>query len=70
MSYVSKLFIVLGVLFICFGLLWHFTDGKIPIGRLPGDIRIVKENSSFYFPITTCLVISGLLSLISFILKK
>jgi hypothetical protein len=34
------------------------------LGRLPGDIRIEREHSSFYFPIVTCIVISIVLSLL------
>ena len=40
------------------------------LGRLPGDIRIEKENFSFYFPIATCLLISAILSLILWIFNK
>lgn len=44
---------------------------KIPIlGKLPGDIYIKRENFSFYFPITTCILLSFLLSLIWMLLKK
>jgi hypothetical protein len=44
---------------------------KIPIlGKLPGDIYIKRENFSFYFPITTCILLSFLLSLILMIFKK
>ena len=40
------------------------------LGRLPGDIVIKKENSSFYFPIVTCIVVSVVISLIFMFLKK
>jgi hypothetical protein len=46
----------------------------IPLGRLPGDIRIEGENGSFYFPITSSIVVSVvltvLLNLIRMFLKK
>jgi hypothetical protein len=46
----------------------------VPLGRLPGDIRIEWENGVFYFPLTTCiilsLVLSGILALISRFWKK
>ena len=42
----------------------------IKLGRLPGDIVIKKENATFYFPVVTCIIISVLLSLISFIIGK
>ena len=40
------------------------------LGRLPGDISIKRENFSFYFPITTCILVSLVLTLILYILKK
>ena len=42
----------------------------IPFGRLPGDIRIEGKNSSFYFPLTTCILISVLVSLVMWILRR
>jgi hypothetical protein len=46
--------------------------GKLPIpfGRLPGDIRIQGKNSSFYFPLTTCLLLSVVLSLVMWLFKR
>ncbi|MBP8626025.1 MAG: DUF2905 domain-containing protein [Syntrophorhabdales bacterium] len=66
----GKIFIIIGILFIIIGLAFMFGD-KIPyIGRLPGDIHIKKENFSFYFPITTCIIISIVLTIIFSIFKK
>ena len=66
---VQKLLIILGLLFIVIGLLYPFFR-DIGFGRLPGDIVIKKENSSFYFPIVTCIVVSVVISLILIFLKK
>lgn len=45
--------------------------GKLEwIGRLPGDIHIRRENFSFHFPITTCILLSALISLILWLLRK
>ena len=52
---IQKTLIIIGVLFILVGLLYPFLR-DIGLGRLPGDIIIKKENSSFYFPIVTCIV--------------
>ncbi len=41
----------------------------IRLGRLPGDIHIEGRRGGFYFPIVTCLVISGVLSLISWFFR-
>ena len=59
----SKILIIFGVVLVVTGLFPSMV-GKIPfIGKLPGDIYIRKENFSFYFPITTSLLISILLTL-------
>ena len=42
----------------------------LPLGRLPGDIRIQGKNSAFYFPLATCLLLSVLLSLVMWLVKK
>ena len=66
---IQKIFIIIGVLFIIVGLLYPFLK-DIGLGRLPGDIVIKKENSSFYFPIVTCIVVSVVISLILMLFKK
>ena len=66
---IQKIFIIIGVLFIIVGLLYPFLK-DIGLGRLPGDIVIKKENSSFYFPIVTCIIISIIISLILMFFKK
>lgn len=66
----AKTFIILGVVLIVIGGLLYAV-GKIPwLGRLPGDIIIKKENFSFYFPLTTCLLLSILLSFILFLCRR
>ena len=42
----------------------------LPIGRLPGDISIKRGNSTFYFPIVTCIVLSAVLSVIVALLRR
>ena len=66
---IQKTLIIIGVLFILVGLLYPFLK-DIGLGRLPGDIVIKKENSSFYFPIVTCLIVSVVVSLILMFFKK
>jgi len=61
--------IIFGVLLIVIGLLWPVLS-KLPLGRLPGDIVVRRENFSFYFPLTTSIVISLLLSLLFWLLRK
>ncbi|MEE2691478.1 MAG: DUF2905 domain-containing protein [Pseudomonadota bacterium] len=60
---VQKTLIVLGAALLVAGLLWPFLS-KLGLGRLPGDIIIRREGFSFYFPITTMILISIVLTLI------
>jgi len=67
---VGKLLIIIGVVFIGVGLLVNVME-KIPgIDKLPGDIYVKKENFTFYFPLTTCLLISVIMSFIFILLNK
>lgn len=55
---------IIGVVTTLVGLvLWSGIAPKW-LGRLPGDIRIEREHSSFYFPVVTCIVVSVVLSLL------
>jgi hypothetical protein len=66
----GKMLILLGVFIILIGLFLVIGE-KIPwIGRLPGDIIIKKEKFSFYFPITTCIIISIILTLLFTLFRK
>jgi hypothetical protein len=67
---IGKLLIVLGVTVTILGvLLW---SGFAPrwLGRLPGDIRIERGASGFYFPVVTCIVLSVVLSMILSIFRR
>ena len=66
---IQKTLIIIGILFILVGLLYPFLK-DLGLGRLPGDIVIKKENSSFYFPIVTCIVVSIVVSLILMFFRK
>lgn len=62
-----KVLIVVGAVLMISGL-FLYVVGKIPgIGRLPGDILIKRENFTLYVPLTTCLLISLILSLLFFV---
>jgi len=66
---VGKSLIILGIILVVSGLLLssgHFSW----LGKLPGDISIKKENVSFYFPITTCLVVSAFLTFLFWFFRK
>jgi Protein of unknown function (DUF2905) len=61
--------IILGIILCVIGLLWPWIS-KLGLGRLPGDIMIERENFKFYAPITTGIVLSILLSLVTWLLQK
>lgn len=60
----GKILILIGLgIIILGGLLWLFS--RIPFaGKLPGDISIEKDNFTFYFPVTTCIIISVVITVI------
>lgn len=67
MTELSKILIGIGVAFVVLGVLTYFI-GKVPgLGKLPGDLLVKKDNFTFYFPITTCIVASMLFSLLLFL---
>jgi uncharacterized membrane protein len=69
-SLFGKILIFIGVLLIFLGLIFSFSE-KIPfLGRLPGDILIKRENFTFYFPLTTSILISAILSIIFYLISK
>ena len=67
MGELGKMMVLAGVVILVAGLVVMLL-GKIPfVGKLPGDILIKKENFSFYFPLTTCVLLSIILTAISFL---
>lgn len=64
-----KLVIVLGVLLVLGGLAWPWL-AKLGLGHLPGDIAIKRDNFSFYFPLTTCILLSLLLSFVVWLVRR
>ncbi|MEW6170331.1 MAG: DUF2905 domain-containing protein [Candidatus Omnitrophota bacterium] len=70
MQLIAKVLIFIGIILIGVGLFLTFFD-KIPfLGKLPGDIFIKRKNFSFYFPITTSILVSLILTLILRICSK
>lgn len=72
MEHLGRFFIILGAALIVLGVILTYSDffSFLKLGRLPGDISIKKEHFSFYFPVTTCILISLILTLILYLLKK
>lgn len=70
MTDLGKTLITLGLIIVVIGAALTLS-GKLPwLGRLPGDIYIKKEGFSFYFPLTTCIIISALISLLFWLWRK
>ena len=70
MQALGKSLIVFGLIIVAVGVLLTFA-GKIPwIGRLPGDIFVKRGNFTFYFPLATSILLSIILSLILWLLRK
>lgn len=65
----QKTLIILGIVLLAAGLLWPWL-GKLPIGRLPGDIVIDRPGFKLYFPITTMIIISIIISIIVRFFRK
>jgi len=61
--------IAIGLALVAVGLLWPWL-GKIPWFRLPGDIAIERDGFRFYFPITTSILISLILSLLFWLFSR
>ncbi len=65
----QRLLIVLGALLLVAGLAWPWLS-RLPLGRLPGDIVIVRPGFRFYFPLTTMIMVSLLISLLLRIFRR
>ena len=71
MEQTGKILILAGIILIIAGVIIYFAGDKLSwLGHLPGDIRIVKENVRVYFPVTTMIIISVVLTLIIYLIRK
>ena len=70
MSALGKMLIVAGLIITACGVALIFA-GRLPwLGKLPGDIAIRKDNVSFYFPLTTCILISVIISFLLWLFRR
>lgn len=65
----QRALIIIGLVLLALGIAWPWLS-QLGLGRLPGDIRIETESGGFYFPIVTCLVISVVVSLILWFIRR
>lgn len=61
--------VVVGLVLVVIGLAWPLLT-KLGLGRLPGDIRIEREGFSFFFPLTTSIIVSLIISFVLWLLRK
>ena len=66
----GKFAVVIGIVITLVGLVMWSGFAPRWLGRLPGDIRIERGNSAFYFPIVTCIILSIVLSLLMSIFRR
>jgi hypothetical protein len=64
-----RLLVILGIVLLIAGLAWPWL-AKLGLGRLPGDFRFERDGFTFYFPLTSGLIVSALLSIILWLLRK
>jgi hypothetical protein len=70
MQDMGKFLVAVGIVVAIAGvLLWKF-GGFGPLGRLPGDISVQKENFSLHFPIVTCLLLSVVITVVMWLLRR
>ena len=66
----GKTLIYLGIFLVVLGVILLF-GGKIPwLGHLPGDITIERERFTLYFPLTTCVLISAIITLVLYLFRR
>ena len=65
----SRFLVILGLIILAVGLLWPWLQ-KLGLGRLPGDILVRRENFTFYFPVTTSILLSLLLTLLLWLFRR
>jgi len=66
---VQRTLVILGVVLLVIGLLWPWL-GKLPFGRLPGDIVVEREQFRLYVPVTSMVLLSLLLSLLFWLFRR
>ena len=65
----ARWLVIFGILCIVLGLAWPWIE-KLGLGRLPGDMHIERDGFHFYFPIVTCLIVSAVVSLLLWLLRR
>ncbi|WP_354686394.1 DUF2905 domain-containing protein [Cupriavidus necator] len=70
----QRVLLLLGALLLAAGAAWPWLSklpwDRLSLGRLPGDIHIVREGFSFYLPITTCILLSVVVSVVIWLIRR
>jgi hypothetical protein len=70
-SEIGRIIVILGIsLIVIGGVVMLFGRAGLPLGRLPGDIVYKGKNSTFYFPLATCLLLSIVLSVVMYLIGR
>jgi hypothetical protein len=70
MQDIGKMIMITGLVLAIAGAIMWKTGGLGGLGRLPGDLFVRKGNATFYFPIVTCLLVSGVLTLLGWLFRR
>jgi hypothetical protein len=70
MNEIGKVIFMIGLVMVIAGLIIWKTGGLGMLGRLPGDISVQRPGMSFYFPITTCILVSVVLTLLMWLFRR
>jgi hypothetical protein len=71
MQEVGRFVVIIGVFLVVAGvILWRFPSLFGWMGKLPGDISVQKGNFSFYFPVVTCIIVSIVVTLLSWLFRR
>ncbi len=66
----ARILVIMGVILLVLGGVVAVAGRYLPLGRLPGDIIIKRENFVFYFPVVTMIIVSLLLNLVFRLLRR
>lgn len=66
---VQRILVTLGLVLLVLALLWPWLQ-RMGLGRLPGDIVVERDNFRFYFPVTTSIVVSIILTVLFWLFRR
>ena len=70
MHELGKIMVIIGAVVVLAGAVLWKTGGFVGLGKLPADVLVQKGSSTFYFPIVTCIIISVVLTLLSWLFRR